>query len=135
MNSNDLIDAVKNDDVELVKTLITNGADLDARDSNGDRAFEIATKNGNSIIVKLLKRHALKNIAMNDKIVLDDDDDSGSLLDILGSLDHIDADSIDCSYDDDDIEDIDTLEDCMRCFDGIDIDEDKNIDDLIVNKN
>lgn len=47
--------AAKNGHIEIVKTLLTKGADLNARDKSGKTAFELAPTRANTELVQLLK--------------------------------------------------------------------------------
>ncbi len=52
-----LLEAVIVGDVEKVKDLLTNGAEVDVRDENGMTPLLLAAKKGNSEIVSLLLAH------------------------------------------------------------------------------
>lgn len=58
---NNLINAVKNGNVNEAKTLIENGADVNARNKYGDTALMYAVASGYIDIVKLLKAHGAKD--------------------------------------------------------------------------
>ncbi|WP_373534446.1 ankyrin repeat domain-containing protein [Microcoleus sp.] len=46
---------------ELVKLFISKGADVNARNKNGETALSIAKKSSTPEIAKLLKQHGAKN--------------------------------------------------------------------------
>jgi len=52
-----LLEAVIVGDVEKVKDLLTNGAEVDVRDKNGMTPLLLAARKGNSEIVRLLLAH------------------------------------------------------------------------------
>jgi len=61
----ELIDAVVNNDIEEVETLLNNGADINIQDNDGDTALMLASKYGRTDIVRLLLDHGANSFIRN----------------------------------------------------------------------
>lgn len=59
-NGQDLIDAAQRGDISSVKSLLNKGADMNAKNKNGWTASMLASKNGHTEIVQLLKKAGAK---------------------------------------------------------------------------
>ena len=52
-----LIEAVQNDNIQLVQLLIDNNCNLDIRDNEGNTPLSIAKQNNNPQLLELLQKH------------------------------------------------------------------------------
>lgn len=113
MENNNLIDAIKKEDLALVKKLIKDNVDIiNNKDENGYTALMIAAENGYREITKILMLSgADTTITSNDNttaLSLAEKNEHNEIIMLL--------ECVCCNYED--IESVDSLEDCLLAFDS-----------------
>lgn len=114
MENKNLINAVKQENITLVEEILGADTDINVKDETGCTALMIASENGYTEIVRKL-------ILLGANTTLKSNDDSTALTlasknkhnDIIMLLESL-------NYNSEDIENVDTLEDCLEAFGEID---------------
>ena len=73
-NDMPIIDAVRNDNIEIVKLLVCSGASRSVKDKNGFSLYSYASLNGNKQMLELLKEQDLSVLCTKEAEVKDEDE-------------------------------------------------------------